>query len=83
MTSFPYSLALNAYVSEFKTSLAFLYIGSFACNLLQNVKLYLVSLKRYNPFPLNKLNEYVIWKRNVFPASLFEYIMDHSFSSVI
>ena len=41
---------------------AFLYIASFACNLLQNVKLYLVFLKRYNPFPLKKLNENVIWK---------------------
>ena len=31
-------------------------------HLLQNVKLYLVFLKRCNPFPLKKLNEYVIWK---------------------
>ena len=62
MTSFPHSFALNSYISEFKISLAFLYIGSFACNLLQNVKLYLVFLKRYNPFHLKKLNEYVIWK---------------------
>ena len=31
--------------------------------MLQNVKLYLVFLKRCNPFLLKKLNEYVIWKK--------------------
>ena len=30
--------------------------------MLQNFKLYLVFLKRYAPFPLKKLNKYVIWK---------------------
>ena len=41
-------------------------------------------MKVFNPFSLKELNEYVVWKEKfVFPASLFEYIMGHSFSSVI
>ena len=42
-------------------------------------------MKMFNPFPLKKLNEYVIWKENKRIRSQRNClkIMDHRFSSVI